>query len=149
MGELARDGRLRRADPLTRLFHALADPTRRRLLNQLTVGSSKVTDLARPFRMSLPAVSKHLRILEDAGLVSRTVDGRVHRLTLTGEPLRQVETWLDPFRAYWESTLAALRADLSRHPGVADPRHPGRGARRRPRTKDRTARRPSQRPARA
>jgi DNA-binding transcriptional ArsR family regulator len=101
---------------LTALFHALADATRRRLLTRLTVGSAKVTDLARPFRMSLPAVSKHLRILEQAGLVSRTVDGRVHRMTLTGEPLRQVEIWLDPFRAYWETTLAALRSDLEKYP---------------------------------
>ena len=146
MGEVARDGRLQAADPLTRLFHALADPTRRRLLNQLTVGAAKVTDLARPFRMSLPAVSKHLRILEDAGLVSRTVDGRIHRLTLTGAPLRQVETWLDPFRAYWESTLDALQADLGERPGAPDTRRRRGGARHQP--TDRKARRRPPRPAR-
>jgi DNA-binding transcriptional ArsR family regulator len=98
------------------LFHALADGTRRRLLSQLTLGPAKVTDLARPFRMSLPAVSKHLRILEDAGLISRSVDGRIHRMTLTGEPLRAVELWLDPFRGYWEHTLRALDRDLRAHP---------------------------------
>ena len=103
-------------DPLTRLFLALSDGTRRRLLSQLTVGSARVTDLARPFRMSLPAVSKHLRILERAGLVSRTVDGRVHRIALTGEPLRQVEIWLDPFRSYWETTLGAIRRELEQPP---------------------------------
>ncbi len=103
-------------DPLDRLFHALADGTRRRLLSQLTLGPAKVTDLARPFRMSLPAVSKHLRILEDAGLVSRSIDGRIHRLTLTGTPLRQVEIWLDPFRGFWEQTMTALRKDLERFP---------------------------------
>ena len=109
---------------LDRLFRALADDTRRRLLSRLTLGPAKVTDLARPFRMSLPAVSKHLRILEEAGLVSRIVDGRVHRMTLTGEPLRQVEVWLDPFRTYWEQTLSDLDEDMSRHP----PRRPaGRG----------------------
>ncbi len=101
------------------LFRALADPTRRRLLTRLTVGPARVTDLARPFRMSLPAVSKHLRILERAGLIERAVDGRVHRLSLSGEPLRQVEVWLDPFRGYWEGTFAALRADLTRHPPEA------------------------------
>ena len=83
---------------------------------QLTAGPAKVTDLARPFRMSLPAVSKHLKILEAAGLVSRSVDGRVHRITLSGEPLRQVEVWLDPYRAYWERTFTALGEDLTRHP---------------------------------
>ena len=104
------------ADPLNELFHALADGTRRQLLSQLAIGSAKVTDLARPFRMSLPAVSKHLRILEGAGLISRTVDGRVHRIALKGEPLRQVEIWLDPFRSYWETTLGAIRTGLERPP---------------------------------
>ncbi len=101
---------------LDRLFHALSDATRRRLLTQLTLGPAKVTDLARPFRMSLPAVSKHLRILEDAGLVSRAVDGRVHRMRLTGEPLHAVEIWLDPFRSYWDQTLRSLGDDLAAHP---------------------------------
>ena len=103
-------------DSLSLLFHALADDTRRRLLSQLALGPAKVTDLARPFRMSLPAVSKHLRILEQARLISRMVDGRVHRLTLTGRPLRQVEIWLDPFRAYWEHTLTLLGQDIQLHP---------------------------------
>ena len=98
------------------LFHALSDSTRRRLLSRLAVGSAKVTDLARPFDMSLPAVSKHLRILEGAHLVSRTVDGRVHRLALDGEPLAQVEVWLDPFRSFWETQLGDLRDDLEAHP---------------------------------
>lgn len=103
-------------DSLTRLFHALADPTRRRLLAQLTRGPAKVTELARPFHMSLPAVSKHLRILEEAGLISRTIDGRVHRMSLIGGPLQQVEVWMDPFRSYWEQTLGALGQDLEKHP---------------------------------
>jgi len=110
----------RTEDSLTLLFHALGDATRRRLLSQLALGPEKVTDLARPFRMSLPAVSKHLRILERAGLVSRVVDGRVHRLTLTGEPLKQVEVWLDPFRSYWKQTLGALRDDLRKYPPKKD-----------------------------
>jgi len=109
--------RTRRSDEsLDRLFHALADSTRRRLLDRLAVGSARVTDLALPFRMSLPAVSKHLHVLERAGLVSRTIDGRVHRLALQGAPLQAVEVWLDPFRSYWEETLGALAEDLRRHP---------------------------------
>ena len=122
--------KIERQDPsgederLSRLFHALSDATRRSLLSRLTLGPAKVTDLARPFRMSLPAVSKHLKILEDAGLVSRAVRGRVHRLSLSGEPLRQVEIWLDPFRSYWEATFAGLRRDLTAHPPRAERRRP-------------------------
>ncbi|HXW67296.1 MAG TPA: metalloregulator ArsR/SmtB family transcription factor [Thermoplasmata archaeon] len=105
-----------RALALDRLFGALADPTRRSLLARLALGPARVTDLARPYRMSLPAVSKHLRILEDAGLVARKVDGRVHRLRLTGGPLEAVEVWLDPFRSYWASTLGALQQRLGGPP---------------------------------
>ncbi|HYA71223.1 MAG TPA: metalloregulator ArsR/SmtB family transcription factor [Thermoplasmata archaeon] len=107
-------------DPLDLLFYALSDRTRRELLSRLALGPAKVTDLAKPFRMSLPAISKHLRVLEKAHLVSRTVDGRVHRLSLKGAPLEQVEVWLDPFRSFWEGSLTALRRDLSEHP----PRRP-------------------------
>ena len=103
-------------EALDRLFHALADPTRRRLLARLAVGPANVTDLARPFRMSLPAVSKHLKILEAAGLVSRKIDGRVHRLSLRGGQLEQAEAWLDPFRSFWDQSLRDLRRDLEAHP---------------------------------
>jgi len=98
------------------LFYALSDSTRRALLSRLALGPAKVTDLARPFRMSLPAVSKHLKVLEEARLVSRTIDGRVHRLAIQADALRHVETWLDPFRAYWEGSLSALRLDIEDHP---------------------------------
>jgi len=109
-------------DPqLDTLFGALSDTTRRRLLARLAAGPARVTDLARPFAMSLPAVSKHLKVLERARLVSRTVNGRVHRLAIQPAALRHVETWLDPFRAYWEENLSALRDDLREHPA-------GRGA---------------------
>jgi DNA-binding transcriptional ArsR family regulator len=107
---------------LDRLFGALADPTRRSLLARLALGPRPVTELAAPYRMSLPAVSKHLRILEEAGLVRREVNGRVHRLTLRGAPLEQVEVWLDPFRSYWAHTLGAMKRDLeSRPPSPAPP----------------------------
>ena len=112
--------RLRRSrledESLDLLFAALSDATRRRLLSRLALGPARVTDLARPFRMSLPAVSKHLKVLERAHLVSRTVHGRVHRLALKGDRLEQVEVWLDPFRSYWEGTLTSLRHDLEDHP---------------------------------
>src|SRR5208282_5308434 len=78
-------------DRLDLLFHALSDRTRRRMLASLVVRPSNVSGLARPFAMSLPAVSKHLKILEQAGLVRRTIDGRVHRCRLEAGPLRSVE----------------------------------------------------------
>jgi len=123
-----KSGRASSEDPLDLLFYALSDQTRRQLLSQLAVGPAKVTDLARPFRMSLPAISKHLRVLEKARLVSRVIDGRVHRLSLKGAPLEQVEVWLDPFRSYWEGSLSRLRRDLQEHPpqrsGEARPARP-------------------------
>jgi DNA-binding transcriptional ArsR family regulator len=67
-----------------------------------------VTELAEPFAMSLPAVSKHLKVLESAGLVARAVDGRIHRCSLAPQPLRQAEQWLVSYRSYWEDTLEAL-----------------------------------------
>jgi DNA-binding transcriptional ArsR family regulator len=104
----------RRDRELDLLFGALADPTRRHLLARLALGPARITDLARPYRMSLPAVSKHLKILERAGLVGRTVDGRVHRMTLRGRRLEQVEVWLDPFRSFWAATLHGLKAEVER-----------------------------------
>jgi DNA-binding transcriptional ArsR family regulator len=103
-----------RADPLDRLFAALAHPTRRSLLTRLALGPARVTELARPYPMSLPAVSKHLRILEEAGLVSRQVQGRVHRLSLRAAPLGHVEGWLGPFRSYWTQTLHELEREGER-----------------------------------
>jgi DNA-binding transcriptional ArsR family regulator len=73
-----------------------------------------ITDLAEPFAMSLPAVSKHLKVLEGAGLVVRAVDGRIHRCTLAPEPLRTAEQWLDCYRSFWENTLDALASYVER-----------------------------------
>ena len=95
-------------DRLDRVFHALADRTRRALLLRLAEGEAMVTALAAPFDMSLPAVSKHLRVLERAGLVERTVEGRVHRCAFGPAPLGEVEQWLDQTRAFWEDRLAGL-----------------------------------------
>jgi DNA-binding transcriptional ArsR family regulator len=88
---------------LDRTFSALADPTRRRMLEHLALGDCCVTDLAKPHRMSLPAVSKHLKVLEGAGLVSRRKDGRVHSLKLEAAPMKQAQDWIGEYRRFWEA----------------------------------------------
>jgi DNA-binding transcriptional ArsR family regulator len=90
---------------LDRTFGALADPTRRRILAQLAKGEECVTNLARPHAMSLAAVSKHLIVLEKAGLVKRRRDGRVHSLALEGKPMQEARAWLDQYRKFWEANL--------------------------------------------
>jgi DNA-binding transcriptional ArsR family regulator len=93
---------------LDRTFAALADPTRRRILAHLAHGDHCVTDLARPYSMSLPAVSKHLRVLERAGLVRRRRNGRVHRLKLEARPMRQAQQWIEEYRRFWEESFDRL-----------------------------------------
>jgi DNA-binding transcriptional ArsR family regulator len=95
-------------DRLDLVFHALADRTRRSLLARLTQGPAMVTELAKPFAMSLPAASKHLRVLERANLISRTIDGRVHRCNLAPGPLREAHEWLYEYRCFWTESLDAL-----------------------------------------
>jgi DNA-binding transcriptional ArsR family regulator len=95
-------------DRLDLVFHALSDRTRRSLLARLTHGPAIVTELAKPFAMSLPAASKHLRVLERARLISRNIDGRVHRCTLAPGPLREAEEWLNHYRSFWTETLDGL-----------------------------------------
>ena len=90
---------------LDRTFGALADPTRRRILAQLAQGEECVTDLARPHAMSLAAVSKHLIVLEKAGLVKRRRDGRVHSLRLETKPMQEAQAWIDRYRKFWEGNL--------------------------------------------
>jgi DNA-binding transcriptional ArsR family regulator len=93
---------------LNRTFAALADPTRRRILEHLAHGDRCVTDLARPYAMSLPAVSKHLRVLEIAGLVRRRRSGRVHSLKLQAAPMRQAQAWIEEYRRFWEASFDRL-----------------------------------------
>ena len=96
------------ADTLDRTFAALSDPTRRTILAQLALGDASVSELAAPFAMSLPAISKHLRVLELAGLVERTKDGRVHRLRLVARPLHEAAAWITHYQQFWERQLTAL-----------------------------------------
>jgi DNA-binding transcriptional ArsR family regulator len=99
---------------LDRTFAALADPTRRRILAHLARGNHRVTHLARPHAMSLPAVSKHLRVLEQAGLLRRRRYGRVHEMELNAEPLRKAARWVEEYRKFWESSLDRLAAYLEK-----------------------------------
>ena len=93
---------------LNRTFAALADPTRRRILEQLAVGERCVTELAKPYSMSLPAVSKHLRVLENAGLIRRRRRGRVHSLKLEARPMKEAQQWIEEYRKFWEESFDRL-----------------------------------------
>ncbi len=100
---------------LDRVFRALADPTRRRMLRSLASKERTVGELAEPFRMSLAAVSKHIKVLEEAGLVRRTVQGRTHYCRLNPRPLSTAHEWLSFYERFWNERLDALEA-LLRHP---------------------------------
>jgi DNA-binding transcriptional ArsR family regulator len=90
-------------------FAALSDATRRGILARLAQrGETSVSDLAAPYKMSLPAVSKHLRVLQNAGLVSRQKDGRVHRCRLRAEPMKCAAAWIEHYRQFWEAQLDSL-----------------------------------------
>ena len=97
-------------DALDRVFRALGDRTRRALLTRLARGPCRVTQLAEPFDMSLVAVSKHLKVLERAGLIQRAIDGRVHQCSLDPAPLGDAQQWLHRNRTFWEASLDRLAA---------------------------------------
>jgi DNA-binding transcriptional ArsR family regulator len=98
---------------LDRSFAALSDPTRRAILARLALGESRVTDIAEPFDMSLPAVSKHLKVLEDAGLLTKRKEGRIHHCRLDPRPLSAAADWIVQHRAFWEKTLDRLQEYLT------------------------------------
>ncbi len=110
---------------LDRTFAALADPTRRRILAHLARGDRRVTDLARPHNMSLPAVSKHLRVLENAGLLRRRRQGRVHEMQLNAEPLKKAAQWVEDYRRFWEGSLDRLAAYLEKTHKASDKKGKG------------------------
>jgi DNA-binding transcriptional ArsR family regulator len=93
---------------LDQVFMALADPTRRRLVRMLAEQDRSVGELAEPFEMSLAAISKHIKVLEAAGIVARRIDGRVHTLTLHPEALSGALDWILIYRNFWQRRLAAL-----------------------------------------
>lgn len=99
---------------LDQVYGALADPTRRAILGILAEGEVNVGSLAERFPISLNGVSKHVKVLERAGLVERTVQGREHRLRLNAEPLREASMWLEHYRMFWGARLGALEAFLLR-----------------------------------
>jgi DNA-binding transcriptional ArsR family regulator len=108
--------RASRDDRLDAVFHALGDRTRRALLARLRARPAMITELAKPFAMSLPALSRHIRVLEHAGLIARTIDGRVHQCSLNAEPLKSIEAWIGHYREFWEGNLESL----ARHIEAAD-----------------------------
>ena len=97
-----------RPDPLSATFAALADPTRRAILARLAAGEASVTELAGPFAMSLPAVSKHLKVLERAGLISRGRDAQRRPCRLEAKPIREVADWAEGYRRFWEESFDRL-----------------------------------------
>ena len=101
-------------DQISNTFSALADPTRRAILARLALGETSVTELAEPFEMSMPAVSKHLRVLENAGLVERSRQAQYRPVKLRAEPLRQAWGWIEQYRQFWEESFDRLDAYLKR-----------------------------------
>jgi DNA-binding transcriptional ArsR family regulator len=112
---------------LDQVYDAIADPTRRAILGILAEGEANVGSLAERFPISLNGVSKHVKVLERAGLVERTVQGREHRLRLNAEPLHEASIWLEHYRTFWDTRLGALEAFLlkqERGTGSEQAQHP-------------------------
>ena len=102
------------SDPLSEVFSALADPTRRAILARLAEGETTVGDLAQPFEMSLPAVSKHLSVLEAAGLIEREKQGRLRRCHLNAGPMKDAADWISRYSQFWEASFESLARYLER-----------------------------------
>ena len=101
-------------DRLSTVFAALADPTRRAILARLADGDANVTQLAEPFSISLPAISRHLKVLEHAGLISRSRTAQWRSSSLQGEPLREATAWMEQYRQFWDANFDRLDAHLHR-----------------------------------
>ena len=101
-------------DRLSAVFAALADPTRRAILSRLLDGEATVNDLAQPFPISLPAISRHLKVLEDAGLITRSRHAQWRSSAINAEPLREAVVWMEPYRRFWDENLDRLEAHLKR-----------------------------------
>jgi DNA-binding transcriptional ArsR family regulator len=96
------------ADPLSSTFSALADPTRRAILARLAAGETSVTELAKPFKMTLPGISKHIKVLEQAGLIARGREAQWRPCRLQAQPLRGASDWIEHYRRFWEERLDRL-----------------------------------------
>lgn len=103
-----------RSAELDRVFSALADPTRRAILRRLTHRPATINEIAEPFRVSLNAISKHLMVLERAGLLRREIRGREHHCWIEPRPLREADEWLEYYRQFWEQRMDALEAYVVR-----------------------------------
>ena len=101
------------SDPLSTTFQALADPTRRAILARLALGEASVSDLAQPFEISLPAVSRHLKVLEQAGLVSRTREAQWRPCQLNAGPLKDAAGWIEHYRRFWDGSFERMDAYLA------------------------------------
>jgi DNA-binding transcriptional ArsR family regulator len=101
-------------DPLSAIFAALADPTRRAILARLALGETPVSELAKPFKMSMPAVSKHLKVLERAGLISRGREAQWRPCRLDAGPLKDAASWIEEYRRFWSAHVDALERHLDR-----------------------------------
>lgn len=100
-------------DALSSTFSALADPTRRAILARLTLGEATVNEIAEPFKISLPAISRHLKVLESAGLITRGREAQWRPCKLDAAPLREVDGWLERYRAFWEGGFDKMEAYLA------------------------------------
>lgn len=101
------------ADTLSATLSALADPTRRKILSRLVTGPASVSDIAAPFEMTMPAVSKHIKVLEHAGLVARSRNAQWRPCKLRAEPLKEVASWVDEYRQHWEEKFDRLDSYLA------------------------------------
>ncbi len=100
------------SDRLSSIFSALADPTRRAILARLASGGASVGELSQPFQISQPAISKHLKVLERAGLIAKSREAQWRLCRLEGAPLREVADWMEPYRRFWDESFSRLDEHL-------------------------------------
>jgi DNA-binding transcriptional ArsR family regulator len=108
-------------DQLSKTFAALADPTRREILARLVEGEATVNELAAPFPITVQAISKHLKVLEDAGLITRGRTAQLRPSRLEGAPLKEVDDWVERYRRFWEASFDRLDARLRSLKGSSEP----------------------------
>ena len=123
------------SDSLDSTFGALADPTRRAILATLQLGQASITELAKPHRMSLPAVMKHVHVLEQAGLVSQEKTGRTRICRLAPEPLHDAESWISQYRRFWERNFDSLERYLNEEKSQEEKSWPPHNRNKKPRSR--------------